>query len=145
LGAKPQQALFRTREAADNGVMDPEVDLDERKIYLPAVMARNERIVRHGFWRRLREVAAKVPFAVDLGAAYYCVRDPSTPTAVKALLLAALAYFVLPFDFIPALFIALGLVGDAAVVVGVVRMVSRHVKPEHYEKSREALGIRLAA
>jgi uncharacterized membrane protein YkvA (DUF1232 family) len=125
--------------------MDPEVDFDERKIYLPAVMARNERIVRHGFWRRLREVAAKVPFAEDLGAAYYCVRDPSTPVAVKAMLLAALAYFVLPFDFIPAFFIALGLAGDAAVVVGVVRMFSRHLKPEHYEKSREALGIRLAA
>ncbi|HEY1836154.1 MAG TPA: YkvA family protein [Rhizomicrobium sp.] len=125
--------------------MDPEIEFSERKIYLPVVMARNERIVRHGFWKKLRAVAAKVPFAEDLGAAYFCVRDPSTPTAVKALLLAALAYFVLPFDFIPALFVALGLVSDAAVVVGVVRMVGRHIKPEHYEKAREVLGIRLAA
>jgi uncharacterized membrane protein YkvA (DUF1232 family) len=125
--------------------MDPETDFDERKIYLPVVMARNERIVRQGFWKKLRAVAARVPFAEDLGAAYYCVRDPSTPPAVKALLLAALAYFVLPFDFIPAFFIALGLAGDAAVMVGVLRMFSQHLKPEHYAKSREALGIRLAA
>jgi uncharacterized membrane protein YkvA (DUF1232 family) len=141
----PQEALCGGCEAADNGVMDPEIDFSERKIYLPVVMARNERIVRHGLWKKLRDVAAKIPFAEDIGAAYYCVRDPSTPTAVKALLLAALAYFVLPFDFIPAIFVALGLAGDAAVVVGVVRMVGRHIKPEHYEKSREALGIRLAA
>jgi uncharacterized membrane protein YkvA (DUF1232 family) len=123
--------------------MTPE--FDERKIYLPVVIARNERIVRLGFWKKLKRVAAKVPFAEDLGAAYYCVRDPATPPAVKALLLAALAYFVLPFDFIPAFFIALGLVGDAAVVVGVLRMFSRHLKPEHYEKARAALDIRLAA
>ena len=80
--------------------------------------------------------AGKIPFAEELGAAYFCVMDPKTPTGVKALLLAALAYFVLPFDFLPAFFIALGLASDAAIVVGAVRMVSRHIKPEHYRQSR---------
>ena len=108
---------------------------------LPAVIARNQRIVEKSFWKKLRRVAGRVPFAEDLGAAYYCVRDPETPPRVKALLLAALAYFVLPFDFIPALFVALGLASDAAVAVGVVRMLARHIKPEHYKKSRQALGI----
>jgi uncharacterized membrane protein YkvA (DUF1232 family) len=121
--------------------MNSETDFDEREIYLPAVVARNERVVRVGFWKKLKRIAAKIPFAEDLGAAYFCVRDPSTPPAVKALLLAALAYFVLPFDFIPAFFVALGLAGDAAVVVGVVRMLSRHIKYEHYEQARVALGI----
>ena len=117
-------------------------DLDESAAYqLPAVIARNERLVEKNFWKKLRRVAGKAPFAEDLGAAYYCVRDPETPPRVKALLLAALAYFVLPFDFIPALFVALGLASDAAVAVGVVRMLARHIKPEHYKKSRQALGI----
>jgi uncharacterized membrane protein YkvA (DUF1232 family) len=111
------------------------------KYQLPAVMARNERIVRKKFWATLLHRAGRIPFAEELGAAYYCVIDPKTPSGVKALLLAALAYFVLPFDFIPAVFIALGLAGDAAIVVGTVRMVSRHIKPEHYKKSRAALGI----
>ena len=111
------------------------------KYALPAVMARNERIVRKNFWTTLLHRAGRIPFAEELGAAYYCVMDPKTPVGVRALLLAALAYFVLPFDFLPAFFIALGLAGDAAIVVGTVRMVSRHIKPEHYRKSRATLGI----
>lgn len=108
---------------------------------LPAVIARNERVVRKKFWTKLLQRAGKIPFAEELGAAYYCVMDPQTPPGVKALLLAALAYFVLPFDFIPAFFIAVGLASDAAIVIGAVRMVSRHIKPEHYRHSRKALGI----
>ena len=118
--------------------------LDESQLSnfrLPAVIARNERIVRKRFWDRLLQEAAKIPFAVELAAAYFCALDPTTPTSVKALLLAALAYFVLPFEFIPAFFLAIGLASDAAVVVGVVRMVSRHIKPEHYQRARAALGI----
>ena len=108
---------------------------------LPAVIARNERIVRKKFWTRLLHGAGKVPFAEELAAAYFCVMDPTTPASVKALLLAALAYFVLPFDIAPAFFLALGLASDAAVVVGTVRMVSRHIKPLHYQRARAALGI----
>ena len=116
--------------------------LKERPRYqLPAVIARNERIVQKKFWTTLLHRAGKIPFAEELGAAYYCVMDPKTPPGVKALLLAALAYFVLPFDFLPAFFIALGLASDAAIVLGTVRMVSRHIKPEHYKRSRAALGI----
>jgi len=111
------------------------------KYQLPTVMARNERLVRKKFWTTLLHRAGKVPFAEELGAAYFCVMDPQTPRGVKALLLAALAYFVLPFDFLPAFFIAIGLASDAAVAIGAVRMVSRHIKPEHYRRSRKALGI----
>ncbi len=114
---------------------------DRPRYQLPAVMARNERIVQKKFWTVLLHRAGKIPFAEELGAAYYCVLDPKTPPGVKALLLAALAYFVLPFDFLPAFFIALGLASDAAIVLGTVRMVSRHIKPEHYRRSRAALGI----
>ncbi len=114
---------------------------EQPRYQLPAVMARNEKLVRKKFWTVLLHRAGKIPFAEELGAAYFCVMDPKTPTGVKALLLAALAYFVLPFDFLPALFIALGLASDAAIVVGAVRMVSRHIRPEHYRQARKALGI----
>jgi len=119
-----------------------QIDQQELPNYqLPAVMARNERIVRKSFWEKLLHQAGKVPFAVELAAAYFCATDPKTPTSVKALLLAALAYFILPFEFIPAFFLTLGLASDAAVVAGVVRMVSRHIKPQHYQSARAALGI----
>jgi uncharacterized membrane protein YkvA (DUF1232 family) len=122
--------------------MTMKTDPPDLKTYqLPAVIARNERVVRKKFWKTLLKRAGKIPFAEELAAAYFCVLDPQTPKGVKALLLAALAYFVLPFDILPTLFIALGLASDAAIVVGTVRMVSRHIKPEHYRQARTALGI----
>ena len=90
---------------------------------------------------KVRRHAGKLPFIDQLLAAYFCAIDPTTPGRVRGILLAALAYFILPFDIIPTLFIALGLVGDAAVIAGAIRMVSRHIKPRHYQRAREMLGI----
>lgn len=117
-------------------------DLRENEIVaLPAVMARNERIVRKHFWKRFLAVAGRIPFAEDIAAAYFCAIDPTTPSRVRGIILAALAYFLLPWDIIPTFFIALGLIGDAAVLAGALRMVSQHIKPRHYRRAREVLGI----
>jgi uncharacterized membrane protein YkvA (DUF1232 family) len=53
------------------------------------------------FWSKLRRVSASIPFAEDLLTAYYCAFDRNTPLPVKASLIGALAYFVLPIDAIP--------------------------------------------
>ncbi len=110
-------------------------------VQLPAVIARNERIVKLHFWKRFLLVAGRIPFAEEVAAAYFCAIDPTTPGRVRGILLAALAYFILPFDIIPTFFLALGLAGDAAVLAGAIRMVSRHIKPRHYARARQALGI----
>jgi hypothetical protein len=68
---------------------------------LPEVMSRNEDIVRAGFWAKLKRVLSRVPFAEDAVAAWFCASDPQTPLKVRGMLLAALAYFVLPFDAVP--------------------------------------------
>ena len=120
--------------------MEPE--LRESETYqVPAVMGRNERIVRKHFWKRFLSIARRIPFAEDIAAAYFCAIDPTTPGRVTGLLLAALAYFLLPWDIIPSLFVAIGLAGDAAVLVGTIRMVSQHIKPRHYKRAREVLGL----
>lgn len=102
-------------------------------------LARDEEIVRGGFWQKLRTFAAQVPFAEDLLAAYYCAFDRQTPLRVRAGLLAALAYFVIPFDVMPDLLPALGFTDDAAVLAAAVRLVIGHIRPEHHEAAREAL------
>ncbi|MBV8837700.1 MAG: DUF1232 domain-containing protein, partial [Alphaproteobacteria bacterium] len=56
--------------------------------------ARDEETVRRGFWKKMRAIGARLPFAEDLLAAYYCAFDRDTPFQVKAALLGALAYFV---------------------------------------------------
>ena len=101
--------------------------------------ARDEETVRRGFWKKARRVAAKLPFAEDLLAAYYCAFDRETPMQVKAALVGALAYFVLPFDFVPDVLPVLGFADDAAVLATALRMVAGHMRPEHREAARRAL------
>ena len=96
--------------------------------------------VRHGFWPKIRKVAAKLPFIEDLLAAYYCAFDRETPRHVQAALIGALAYFILPFDFIPDMLPVLGFTDDAAVLVTAMRMVSTHIKPQHRDAAKGALS-----
>ena len=63
-------------------------------------LAEDRESVRRRFWRKLKRGAAQLPFAEDLLAAYYCAFDRQTPRHVQASLLGAIAYFVLPFDFV---------------------------------------------
>ena len=101
---------------------------------------RDEERVRRGFWPKARRVAAKLPFAEDLLAAYYCAFDRQTPMQVKAALLGALAYFVLPADAMPDILPLLGYTDDALVLVTALRMVSGHIRDEHREAARQALA-----
>jgi uncharacterized membrane protein YkvA (DUF1232 family) len=95
--------------------------------------------VRKEFWKKLKRVAAKLPFVEDLLAAYYCAFDRQTPRHVQAALLGALAYFILPFDFVPDLMPVLGFTDDAAVLATALRMVASHIKPEHRDAAHAAL------
>ncbi|MGE3148819.1 MAG: YkvA family protein [Pseudorhodoplanes sp.] len=104
-----------------------------------AQMARDEAQVRSGFWPKLRQLAGRLPFAEDLVTAYYCAFDAQTPLRVRATLLGALAYFVLPFDFMPDMLPLLGFADDAAVLAGALKLVIDHIRPEHRDAARQAL------
>src|SRR4051812_16355754 len=103
-------------------------------------VARDEETVRRDFWRKLKKFASRLPFAEDLLAAYYCAFDRDTPLQVKAALLGALAYFVLPFDFVPDMLPMLGFADDAAILATALRMVASHLRPEHREAAKRALA-----
>ena len=101
--------------------------------------ARDEEIVRRGFWTKARKFAAQLPFAEDLLAAWYCAFDRDTPLQVKAALLGALAYFVLPFDAVPDVLPFLGFADDAAILATALRMVANHLTPAHRAAAKRAL------
>lgn len=104
-----------------------------------ARLAKDRARVRKEFWIKLKRVAAKVPFVEDLLAAYYCAFDRQTPRHVQAALLGALAYFILPFDFVPDMLPVLGFTDDAAVLATALRMVASHITPVHRAAARTAL------
>jgi uncharacterized membrane protein YkvA (DUF1232 family) len=104
-----------------------------------ARLAEDPARVRKQFWKKLKRVAARLPFVEDLLAAYYCAFDRQTPRHVQAALLGALAYFILPFDFMPDLMPVLGFTDDAAILATALRMVASHIKPEHRDAAHAAL------
>lgn len=107
---------------------------------VPVVLTRNERRVETGFWTKLKRFARKIPFAEDLVAAYYCATDTATPVKVRGVLMAALAYFVLPIDFIPDFILGFGFSDDATVLATAIALVSSHIKPEHRQRAQHALA-----
>ncbi len=89
-----------------------------------------------GFWRKLGQLAAKIPFAEDLLTAYYCAFDRDTPMHVRGTLLAALAYFVMPFDGLPDVLPILGMADDAAVVGTALKLVLDHITARSIARRR---------
>jgi uncharacterized membrane protein YkvA (DUF1232 family) len=114
---------------------------DPESLNLPATIARHTRIVEEGFWTKLRKLAGRIPFAEDLAAAYFCVIDPITPGRVRGVLLAALAWFVLPAAVMPEFVAVLGFTNEIAVAAIAMRMVRKHLKEQHYLRARAALYI----
>ena len=102
-------------------------------------MAEDRESVRRRFWIKFKRVVAKLTFAEDLLAAYYCAFDQQTPLHVQAALWGAIAYFILPFDFIPDVLPVLGFTGDAAVLATAIRLVASHITAEHREAARAVL------
>jgi uncharacterized membrane protein YkvA (DUF1232 family) len=102
-------------------------------------LAQDRDSVRRRFWIKLKKVAGKLPFIEDLLAAYYCAFDKQTPRHVQVALLGAIAYFILPFDFIPDMMPVLGFTDDAAILATVVRLVAGHITDDHREAARAAL------
>jgi uncharacterized membrane protein YkvA (DUF1232 family) len=99
----------------------------------------NPRSLRREFWRKLREAAARIPFAEDLLAAYYCAFDRATPRHVQLTLIGTIAYFVVPADAIPDMLPVLGFTDDAAVLAAAIKLVSDHIRPTHRAAAQDAL------
>lgn len=118
----------------------PEDALDPSRALVPAVVRINEVRVQKGFWPKIRRTAAHIPFARQAISIWYAARDPETPTAAKAVMLGGLAYFVMPFDAIPDVFVGLGFTDDAAVIAALIATVGAHIRQRHKDQAGAALA-----
>ncbi|MDI6838191.1 YkvA family protein [Ciceribacter thiooxidans] len=101
---------------------------------------RQERTVRARFWPTMRKAMRQLPFGRDVVAAYYCATDRQTPLRVRGILLAALGYFVLPFDTVPDMLAVVGFTDDIAVLTTAFALISSHIREQHYEAADRALA-----
>ena len=122
-----------------------EMELLNLPVPISAEDAENERTVRRDFWRKLIAVLGRIPFVEDLLTAYFCTRDPATPGWVRAILVGALAYFILPADMIPDLLPGVGFTDDATVLLAAVQAVASHIRPRHREAAKRVLDRGLDA
>jgi uncharacterized membrane protein YkvA (DUF1232 family) len=118
-------------------------DIKYGEILLPGdekTQDRREKRVRDKFWPTMKKAVRQLPFGRDAVAAFYCATDPKTPRKVKGILLAALAYFVMPADIIPDFFAVIGFSDDMAVLTAAIAMIGGHIKEGHYEAADRALA-----
>jgi uncharacterized membrane protein YkvA (DUF1232 family) len=111
----------------------------EVTVYSPRKFERDRARVNHGFWPKIRRVARRIPFVHELLAAYYATLDPKTPLQVKAVLMGALAYFVLPVDVIPDFIVGFGFTDDATVLYAAIRSVASSIRDEHRQRAKQML------
>lgn len=98
-----------------------------------------ERQVQSEFWRKVKQTARQIPFMNEVVAAYFCAMDPDTPLRVRGILLAALAYFILPFDAVPDFLLFFGFSDDIAVLTAAFAAVQGEISDAHRVAAREAL------
>lgn len=125
--------------AAQGRGLDDDAQKAMKRAGVPAVAAGNEKRVRREFWPKLKRYLVRLPFAQDLISAYYCAIDPSTPPRAKALLFAALVYFIMPGDFIPDFVAGLGFTDDLTVLMMAIGLVRVHLKDSHRAAARKTL------
>jgi uncharacterized membrane protein YkvA (DUF1232 family) len=101
--------------------------------------------VRANFWPTVKRALRHIPFMEEVIAAYYAMLDRDTPISARLTIIAALAYFVTPFDFVPDFILGLGFVDDASVLMAALAAVRGSIKEEHREAARQALTDRAKA
>lgn len=93
-----------------------------------------------GRWRYVRLARLIVKLPTHARVVWGLVRDPRTPAALKGLLLAALAYVVLPVDLIPDVVPIIGQADDLTVLLLVLDLfmqnVPAQVRAEHMARAR---------
>lgn len=109
--------------------------------YLPMGIEPSRKRTKRKFLPKLLRVAGRIPFADDLAAAYYAAIDPATPKKAKAVLFAALGYFVVPSDMVPDVIAGLGFTDDATVLATALSIVGTQVRERHRKSARRLLGL----
>jgi len=89
------------------------------------------------FRESARRNGSRLTFFKDAAAMYYCLKDSKTPAHIKALILGALGYFILPVDMAPDIIPVVGWLDDATVVATVLAIVKTYITQEHRKAAGE--------
>lgn len=70
---------------------------------------------------------------------FYCFQDPDTPKFIKALIMGALGYLIVPTDMMPDVLAGIGWLDDIAVLTFVLNRAEKYIKPVHRETAHKKI------
>ena len=86
------------------------------------------RFVDENLWTKLEKTGKKVSFAKDILALYRYLKDPFVKWYRKAVVVAALIYFIVPIDTIPDIAPLFGYLDDLGVIAAVLKYLGGELK-----------------
>jgi len=88
-----------------------------------------ELFTEESFWDKLGKhaILAGPKLVRDALVLYYTWKKPATPNRIKAAIMGALAYFVMPLDAIPDTILGIGYLDDLGVLAWAYDTVSNHI------------------
>ena len=90
--------------------------------------------VEENLWEKLERVGRKISFAKDILALVKYMRDPLVSWHRKAIVVAALIYFISPIDTIPDIAPLVGYLDDLGVITAVLKFLGHELIP-YYDSS----------
>ena len=98
-----------------------------------------------GLWEKIKSVAKKagIKLIYYVLVLFYAMKSENVTMAEKALIIAALGYFILPLDMIPDFIPIAGYGDDAAVLYGLIQKldcIDERVKAQAKSKLKEWFG-----
>ena len=85
--------------------------------------------VEENLWAKIERVGKKISFAKDALALFYYMKDPLVSWYRKAIVAAALIYFISPIDTIPDLAPLFGYLDDLGVITALIKFLGSELIP----------------
>lgn len=85
--------------------------------------------VEENLWTKLERVGKKISFAKDILALYKYMKDPYVSWHRKAIVVAALVYFISPIDAIPDITPLVGYLDDLGVITALLKFLGSELIP----------------
>lgn len=93
--------------------------------------------IEQNLWSKLERVGKKISFAKDIFALYKYMKDPFIAWYRKAIVVAALVYFISPVDTIPDIAPLIGYLDDLGVITALIKYLGSELIP-YYDKEFRA-------
>jgi len=103
---------------------------------------KKKNINKEKFWSKVTRFAKKAGASVIYAALilYYTFQKPGLPKKTKTTIIGAIAYFILPVDFVPDILVGIGFTDDLLALSYAISQVIAHIDDSVKAQAKEKLN-----